>query len=312
MSESNLTPHTAPRSVEGLMAETPFKLRLLLTDLGGLQSEEQKMGWHQLSTPDARANHVLAVLRAWDQVNPGAAQPPPQQQMNGTHMPPPQQMPPQQQMQPPPQQQFFNAPAGAPNGYPASAQQAPQGFQMPQQTFVAPQPVMPVPAAAMMGAPGAPPPVSPQAAQAAATAAQGENGKTTRKRTPSTNGADAGGAELGAQVLTALQTILQGLGAESEQRNGWQKQITDMLEEAASSKASRVTALEAKYGEVAQGLHNLAEAMKTQQQLQIWTLMAFLTLAEQQSGASTVQILGAAISDSAMFQKFVNQATGKA
>jgi len=319
MSESNLTPQTAPRTLEGLMSETPFKLRLLLTDLGGLQTEEQKMGWHQLSTPEMRAQHVLAVLKNWDQANPGVAQPPPppmQQpmngQMNGTHVP-------QQQMpqQPPMQQPMGLTGSGAAQGFMPPQGFPVQGFQMPGQVpgFVAPQPVMPVPAGTVM-APGAPPMVSQQAAQAAAAATQSETPKKGGKRSPTNNGVDAGTgaaapADLGAQVLSMLQTVLQGLGNEANNRMAWQKQITDMLEEAASSKASRVTALESKYGELATALHSLSEALQTQQRLQIWTLMAFLTLAEQQTGASVVQILGTAISDSAMFNKFVDQATGK-
>lgn len=314
MSESNLTPHTAPRTLEQLMAETPFKLRLLLTDLGGLKTEEQKMAWHQLNNAEARANHVLALLKAWDQANPGAATPPaaPPPQANGVHQPVPQQPPPQA-FQPPPQ--AFQPPMGQPAFQQPPPQQAPQGFPQngfvpPQGGFVAPQPIAPVPAQ-VAGAPGGPPPVSPQAAAAATQATQAETGKGGSKRQPRTSGA-AGDAELGAQVLGMLQTILQGLGTEAESRQAWQKQLTEMLEEAATGKASRVTALEQKYAELTQVLASVSQALQNQQQLQIWTLMAFLTLAEQQTGGSVVQILGQAISDSPMFSKFVDQATGKA
>lgn len=297
MSESTLTPQTAPRTVEALLQETPFKLRLLATELGGLTTEEQKMAWHQMTNAEQRTKYVLDLLKQWDTANPGAARPtqaaPANGVQNGAHVPAP-------TMQQPPMQA---PPAMMP------------GFSTGQQAFAAPQPVTPVPAAmAGMGAPPVgPAAVSPQAAAQAAAATQTEGGKTSRRQ-PRNGSAttDTASADLGAQVVTMLQTILNGLGQEAQNRMGWQKQITDMLEEAASSKGSRVTALEQKYNEVAQALHSLSAAVQQQSQLQIWTLMAFLTLAEQQTGASITQILGAAIADSAMFQKLVDQATGKA
>ncbi len=277
MSESALTPHTAPRSLEGLLKETPFKLRLLVGALKGLESEQQKMAWHGLQTNEARAQHALTLLQQWDAANPGAAQP--AAQTNGVHTPP--QAPPQA---PPPT----------------------TSFQAPQTSFTAPmQPVAPG-----MVAPGAPAAVAPQAA-AQAQAAAGEN-KTTSKRQPRTGGAEAGGADLGAQVVSMLQTILNGLAAEAQQRIEFQKTVTSILEEASTGKTSRVEALEAKNIEITESLRHISGALQSQSQLQIWTLMAFLTLAEQQTGASTTEILGAAIQDSAMFQQLVDKALGKA
>lgn len=280
MSESALTPHTAPRTLDGLLKETPFKLRLLVGALGGLATEEQKMAWHGLQTNDARAKHALDLLQRWDAANPGAAAPP---AVNGAaaHAPPPQTMP-----QQPPQ----------------------QGFVAPQTQFQMPAPMQPVAPGAV--APGAPPPVAPQAA-AQAQAAAGE-GKTS-KRQPRTGGtSDAGSADVGAQVVTMLQTILGGLQAEAQQRNEFQARLIAMLEEAASSKTSRVTALEGKYGEVLATLQHLSSSVQSMSNLQLWMMMAFLTLAEQQTGAGITDILGAAINDSAMFQKLVDKALGKA
>lgn len=92
MSESTLTPHTAPRTVEGLSKETPFKLRLLVQTLGGMETAEQKMAWHDAKTPEARATYVLQLLKNWDEANPGAATsapaaPAPAPHMNGAAQP---------------------------------------------------------------------------------------------------------------------------------------------------------------------------------------------------------------------------------
>lgn len=313
MSESTLTPQTAPRDLEGLTKETPYKLRLLVSALGMLQAEEHKMAWHQLQTPETRAAYVLKLLQAWDQANPGAATPPPPAAPATPAQPAPAAPPATPSFAMPFQQPGF-APPAPQQGFapPAPAQ---PGFAMPT-GFTMPQPVAPVPAAAM-GAPGAPPPVAAQTAQAAQVAAGAAEGKTTTKRQPRNAGAAApagggGDPELGAQITGMMQTILQGLSAEHEQRVAWQKQVTEMLEEASSAKTSRVTALEAKYTELTQALVGVSQALQNQQSLQIWTLMAFLTLAEGQTGGSVLQLLKSAIDDSAMFSKLVDQATGKA
>lgn len=279
--ESSLTPQTAPRTVDGLLRETAFKLRLLVGTLEGLKTEEQKMAWHALTTPEARAQYVLKLLTEWDAARGGA--PAPQQQVPHTNG----------------AVQHQQAPAGpvgpAPGGFPATQ------FQMP-------TPMQPVAPGAV--APGAPPNVGQQAASQAQAAAGGDSGKRTR--TPKTGGGGADAADVGAQVLSMLQDIHRGLAAEAQQRLDFQKQLISMLEEAGGSKASRVTALESKYAEVAASLQHLSGATQSQANVQLWTLMAFLTLASEQTGGSVVQVLGTAIQDSAMFQKFVDQAMGKA
>lgn len=292
MSESALTPHTAPRSIEGLLKETPFKLRLLAQALGGLTSEEQKMAWHQLNTNESRAEHILALLKGWDQANPGAARAP---MTNGAtpHTAP------QQQAQP--QQQQFPVP-GTAQQYPAPQQQQQFPQQAPQQQFQ--------PQGVQQMAPVGPAAVSPQAAAAAAAATEKPSGR--KPRTTSANGAPPVDADVAGQVVAMLQTILTGLGTDAERFQQLQANITGILEEASTAKLGRVTALEAKYGEVASSLQHLSGAVQAQSQIQVWTLMAFLTFMQEQMGASMKDILGAAIQDSAMFQKLVDQATGKA
>lgn len=281
MSESALTPHTAPRDLDSLLRETPFKLRLLAQSLGGLTTEEQKMGWHQLQTNEARANHILSLLKQWDAANPGAARP----AAGGAGSP----------LAPPPTTNGAHQPVAAP------APQAPSfapSFQMPV-TNIQPQAV---------AAPGAPPAVSQQAAAGAQAAA----GSEKRTRAPRTSGGAEAGAELGGQVLGLLNTILGGLKADADQRQEFQRNLTALLETAASDKTSRVTALESKYGEMHETLKHLSAAMQSQSNLQLWTLMAFLTFMENSMGVGMVEILRAAINDSAMFQKLVDQAMGKA
>lgn len=284
MSESSLTPHTAPRNLEGLLKETPFKLRLLAQALNGLTTEDQKMAWHQLQTPEARAEYVLALLKHWDTANPGS-----REVMNGatahvgaqpTTMQQPMQMPPPQQMQP-------------------------QYAQQPQQPSA--------PSVQTM-APIGPAQVSPQAA-AAAAAATAAPSTTARKPRNSGTAAAPGApadAEVATQVLSMLQTILAGLGSDAERFQKMQANITGILEEATAAKTGRLATLEAKYGEVANSLQHLSAAYQSQANIQIWTLMAFLTFMQESMGASMKDILGAAIQDSAMFQKLVDQALGKA
>jgi hypothetical protein len=292
MSESTLTPQTAPRDLNALMQETPFKLRLLLNDMGQLSTDDQKMAWHALTNNEGRATHVFNILKAWDAANPGQARPATNGTANGAMAPQP--MPQMMQMQ---QQQPMQQPP-----------QQPQMMQTPFQMPGAPIATAPIPAAAVN--PIGPAQVSQQAAAAATAATAGEK---TSTRKPRTTAANAGGdADLGAQVVSMLQTILTGLGQDVENRGKWQTQITSILEEAATGKASRVTALEQKYGEMLQTMQHISSALQAQQNLQIWTIMAFLTLAEQQTGAGTIDILRSAISDSAMFQKLVDSATGKA
>jgi hypothetical protein len=68
-----LSPVTAPRDKAGLMKESPFKLRILVQQLGGLSDDAQKMAWHGMQTPEQRADYVLTLLQAWDAANPGAS-----------------------------------------------------------------------------------------------------------------------------------------------------------------------------------------------------------------------------------------------
>jgi hypothetical protein len=56
---------------------------------------------------------------------------------------------------------------------------------------------------------------------------------------------------------------------------------------------------------------DLAEKLKASQQLQTWTLTAFLTFMQESMQASTADLVSAAIADSAQLEALVKQATGK-
>lgn len=278
MSEPALNPHTAPRDLAGLMKETPFKLRLLVQALGGLNNEKDKMAWYDLKTAEARGQYALQLVQAWDRANPGAAQPPPPAATNGAVAP-------------------------------AVAAPAPMTMQTPGQAltgFATPglQPMAPVPAAMM----GAPPAVAQVAPGAAAAVAGATSDKPKRQpRTSTSNGeAPAGGdVGLGAEVVNLLNRVVQEIEKNGEMHKAALAKIVSVVEDAADGKNSRVTALEAKHNELQQSLGTLYQMQKI-------TLMAFLTFMENSMGAGMVDILGAAITDSQSFDQLVAKATGKA
>ena len=61
----HLTLTNAPRDVEGLKKYTAFEQRVLLTSLGGMQTQEQMMFW-KLSTSDVHAVIILTHLLMHD------------------------------------------------------------------------------------------------------------------------------------------------------------------------------------------------------------------------------------------------------
>jgi hypothetical protein len=281
MSESALNPHTAPRDIAALIKETPFKLRLLVQALGGLSNEQEKMAWHNMQTPEARAQHVLMLLQIWDKANPGAASPPPPAaHTNGATAP------------------AVAAPAPAA----VSPAQALTGFAAPGL-----QPMAAIPAGMM----GAAPQVAAVASGAAAAVAEaaGESKSRRNPRTSTSNGtpapAPAGGdAALGAEVVGLLNRVVQTLEKNDELHKNALAKVVSVVEEASESKSSRVTELEKKYSELQGNLSSLYQMQKI-------TLMAFLTFMEGSMGASMTDLLGAAISDSASFDQLVAKATGK-
>ncbi len=298
MSESTLTPQTAPRDRNRLLTESPFQLRILVQKLGGLTTDEQKMGWHDMKTKESQVDYVLACLQRWDQANPGAAQAPPPAQAPAAPAPmangamayqPPLTMPhppaPVQQHQPPMQP----APQYAPPGMVAHT---------------------PIPGA--MVAPPQVPPVSPAAAQQVQQATT-ETKSRRQPRTPTDAGAaQPPAADVGAEIVNLLTGLKASSDASIARYEQFQAHIASMLQEAVDSKNSRVTALESKYNEVHAALQQSNQYLQSISQVQTWTLMAFLTFMQENMGASMVDILGAAISDSATFQQLVNKATGKA
>jgi hypothetical protein len=247
-SQSALTPHTAPRTIEGLQMQTPFKLRLLVQSMQGFETAEQKMAWHNCSTPETRASYVLAMLHQWDKANPGLAVPA--------------------------------------NGAGAAVAQTVTPVQP-----VAPGTVAPGPAA-----------VSPQALQAAAAAtAEAPKGRRT-PRTPTDTSAAAAPADLGADVINLLHNILNTAQANGEKIAALEKKVDLVLAAASSGEDARATWTKA--------LQDLSNGAQNSQQLQVWTLMSFLTFMQESMGASIPEILGAAMQDSASFQQIVTQATG--
>lgn len=75
MSASVITPHIAPRTIEGVRGLSALTLRSLVSSCGGLNTPAQKMAYHSLQTHEARADYVLKCLHEWDAANPGAAAP---------------------------------------------------------------------------------------------------------------------------------------------------------------------------------------------------------------------------------------------
>lgn len=225
---------------------------------------------------------------------------PPQQQQQAQQYPPPPpppyQAPPMQQQQqqqpqyaPPP----VNQPAPYTNGAGAPAMQYP-----PQQM----QQMVPVPPGAMV------PVVNQQAVQGAqAAAAAGEK----PKRTPRTSAAAAEPTNIGPEIVNLLTRIAEHQSGELERFNQLMKSVNDTILEAANSKTGRVAAVEGRYNEVADSLKHMKDALASSAQLQMWTLMAFLTYTSEQMGCAPTDILGVAIADSATFQQLVDKAVGK-
>jgi hypothetical protein len=87
---SKVTPQSAPRDAEGLMKLGIFQLRLLIEGMGALSTEQEKMAFAKMQTPE-KVQLAQQLLANWDKQN-GA---------NGTNgvaapaMPAPMMMPPQ-------------------------------------------------------------------------------------------------------------------------------------------------------------------------------------------------------------------------
>jgi hypothetical protein len=209
MSESTLLPQTAPRTLEGLINQSPMRLRFLVRDyLGGLQNDADKMAWHALTTSQARAEYVLQLLKNWDAANPGAAAPQgpaPAPQVQG--------------YQPPIQQPQTN---GA-TSYGPNTQMA-NGVPVQQMAPVAPGPATVAPGAV--------------AAAAAATADK-------PRRTPRTSSTlEQQPADVGANILELLTRLTGAIDSSQQSTLNALTSFKAILEEAASGKTSRLTLLE--------------------------------------------------------------------
>lgn len=169
---ATVTPHNAPRTVEGLSQLGIFRLRTLIKDLGGLENDQQCAAFANMKGPE-KAAYALQLLVEFDKANGG----PP----NGVAAP--------------------RAPQAAP-----SAMQAPMVPQMPMVPNAAMAP--PMGFGAPMGGPqvAAVDPAALAHAQAAAAAATAPT--EAKKRTPKAP-ASAEDAGIGTQVLQLLNQTLQ-------------------------------------------------------------------------------------------------------
>lgn len=317
---------SAPRSLEGLLKLSAYKLRLLADQLGALATESMQMAWHDQNAQQ-RAESVLRLLQEWDKQHGG----------------PPAQSPPQEAPKaaaPPAAPMGMAMPMGMPGaappiampgmqGYPAAAAAASpppppvQGPGMPTSAPMGAMPMgMPIPMSAPMMpmqpnmVPGAPPMVPPGATAAAAaasadTATAGKRGRPAR--TPvHTNGTaaptapmDANG--LGTEVLNALNRILEQGG----DLKGTVESFNKTLLEAASLKDSRAAAAESHYKQIAESLQALDGSIKQLQSILIWVLVLQMNTAASTNGVSPVEVLSEAIQTSGMFNQLYAKATGK-
>jgi hypothetical protein len=305
---NELTPQNAPRDAVALAEKSPFQLRLLAErHLGSMRTEAEKQAWYQLKTTDARVTYILELLKRWDQQNPGAAAP--TNGVSGHAMPAPvvERTPVVNSMasslQPGVQQMQPVAPIGAPT----------TGFVPPPTTMTTPLTsgvgVVGVAAAgAVTAGPGFIPNVSPGAIAAAGAVAAGEK----PKRAPKTNAGAGAAVDLGADVINFLQRLIDGQDKDRERYDAMQKNVSSILEEAASMKASRITELEVQYKALTAQMTTLTNLVESTWKVQIWTMMMLLQSQSAVNGVSPIDVLRSAIEDGNNFQSIVNQATGKA
>lgn len=71
MSIAAVSIQSAPREQAALAKLGHFQLRKLADALGKLQSEEEKMAFHGLTTPEAKASEVAKYLEEWDRTHGG-------------------------------------------------------------------------------------------------------------------------------------------------------------------------------------------------------------------------------------------------
>lgn len=284
-----LTPQTAPRTAQELCKFTPIELRLLTDNhLAGLRSDKEKMAWFELKTQDAKANYILSLLKRWDENNPGM-------HTNGATS--------------------ISTPAAV----------APEVVRTP--VTASPAPAVPSTTDAdilrkwgTMGPPpsqngaghaeAAPAAVSP-AALASAVAATADK----PKRQPRTTNAAATTeppADLSATVINLLNRLLEGQEAVACSTEKLHAQIMSTLEDAASSKGSRVTALESKYEALESQMQAISDMSNTIMKTQMWALMATLSGQSVTMKTSVIDVLRCAIHDSDDLQAMVKVIMGKA
>jgi len=147
------------------------------------------------------------------------------------------------------------------------------------------------------------PAVRPDATQAAAAAAQAEKPKLGSKRSPVVTAGQApaqvptsapANVDLGAAVLTQLGETRKELAIVNKQLNDLQVHLI---------------ALE---GTNKNGLEAALVALDKTAKLQMWSLTALLTLAENQLGATPVEIMGSVVNDTNVIEQLVQEAEARA
>lgn len=292
MDPNELTPQNAPRTAPELRQKEIFRVRRLAEiHLASIRTDEEKLAWYSMST-DARINYVVALLKRWDEQNPGGYQPD----------------------------------AAATNGTAAVATPAPEATRAP----VTSAPATRAPAVQQMtpmlpnGAPGTvtvPPalfagtttagaaPLIPQVSTSAVAAAVSATADNKPKRAPKTTAiTEAPPADLSADIINLLNRISKAQEDDRERFAGLLEGVQKTLEEAASAKNSR---LEQQLKLIEERLAGLEPWMASTSQLQTWLLMIMLSNQADTTNSSPVDVLRQALEASANFNAIVAQARGK-
>jgi hypothetical protein len=287
---NELTPQNAPRDAALLAQYTPYQLRCLAEKyLAGIRDEKEKMGWFQLRTNEARAAYILELLKRYDGTTNGAAH------TNGVSAP-------SISAQAP----AARAPVTSAPSVQSMAPVAAPGTAAPP---VGPTVNMPPSVAPTTG----PAPFIPQVAPAAVAAAGAAAGEKA-KRAPRTTAAPAAElpADLGATIVNLLNRLLEGQDKASKGYEDMVRQVSNILEEAAAMKSSRVETLEGHYAALTTKMETLDNLVQSSWKVQTWLLMMLLQSQANANNADIVDVLRMAISDGDSFQTILAQARGKA
>lgn len=250
---ATITPQNAPRDVPALVGIGIFRIRQLLETLNALQTEEQKLAFSRMSA-EQKGQYAAQCLAQWDAQNPGGA----------TAAPPP---------PPPPMPVATNGHMNG-NGIAGHAAAAPmQQMPLPQATMQPPQVAQ----------------VDPAALAAAQTAAAGG----ARKPRTKTEKTDAGGDDLGPQVLQLLGTI----ATQQQQLQSGIVQSYTSMSEALTAHKEHMKNLDVTYAGVYETFTEFDRRLEGIQNGVSLSIAISCMLAEQALGASREEILQMAVKD---------------